>query len=411
MAIPAVWMNLNPAKGIAGTGEVPEPDLESLENDDWKKIRKEFELDKKQLFLNNGTMGPSPRVVTEAVVNSLREVDRTASYGGWETAIHEIARFFGALEEEICLTHNVTDGINIIAQGLPLKEGDELIISNQEHVGNALPWLARAQRDKLVVRVLDLTLPNDELLPALNKLIGERTRVIALPHIPCTNGRILPVEEIGVIAKENKLFYFLDGAHGPGMLDLDLGRMNCDFYATCTHKWMLGPKGTGFLFIRKDKLQSITPIFTGAYSDTGWNLIHGDPRIFGWAQVASRHLNGTQNRSLFDGVIAAIAFHEKIGKQKIAARIRELNDYLYSHIATITGIKIITPITERAGLCSFTFDSRDYLDFQRYCTDRNIVIRAVPENEVNAIRISTHIYNTTEEIDTFVRTLTEYLHA
>ncbi len=411
MAIPAVWMGLNPAKGTAGNREEVAPDPETPENNDWKKIRKEFELDKKQIFLNNGTIGPSPLVVTEAVVNSLREVDRTATYGGWETATNVIARFFGTLEEEICLTHNVTDGINIVAQGLPLKEGDEIIISNQEHVGNALPWLARAQRDKLVVRILDLTLPNEELLDALNKLILPRTRVIALPHIPCTSGRILPVEEIGVIAKEKNLFYFLDGAHGPGMLDLDLGRMNCDFYATCTHKWMLGPKGTGFLFIRKDKLPSITPIFTGAYSDTGWNLIDGDPRIFGWSQVASRHLNGTQNRSLFDGVVAAIAFHEKIGKQKIAARIRELNDHLYSHIATIRGIKIITPIVERAGLCSFTFDNRDYLDFQRYCVDRNIVIRAVPENEVNAIRISTHIYNSTEEIDTFVGTLTEYLHA
>lgn len=412
MAIPAVWMNLNPAKGNAAAEE---EDLSQLslpeKDDDWKKIRKAFELDKKQIFLNNGTIGPSPKVVTEAVVDSLRKVDREASYGGWEDATKVIARYFGALQEEICLTHNVTDGINIIAQGLPLKEGDEIIISNQEHAGNALPWLTRARHDKLVIQVLDLSLPEEELLDALKQLIHPKTRVIALPHIPCTTGRILPVHQIGQLAKENDLFYFLDGAHGPGMLDLDLASMNCDFYATCTHKWMLGPKGTGFLFIRKDKLQHITPIFTGAFSDTGWNLIDGNPRIIGWSDVASRHLNGTQNRSLFDGVIAAIAFHEQIGKQRIASRIRELNDHLYSHIATIKGIKIITPLQQRAGLCSFTFDSRDYMDFQRFCIERNIVVRAVPENEVNAIRVSTHIYNSTEEIDTFVRTLTDYLHA
>lgn len=370
-----------------------------------------FSLEKGRTFLNNGTMGPSPKPVVKAVMESMERVNSHAEYGGWDAAIDSIAKYFNAEPDEICLTHNVTDGINIIAQGLPLKAGDELIISNQEHVGNALPWLARAQRDGLQVKVLDLTLPDKELLEMLSGLIGPKTRVIALPHIPCTNGRITPVDEIGKIAREKGIFYFLDGAHGAGMLNLDFAQLNCDYYATCTHKWMLGPKGTGFLFIRKGSLDNIQPVFAGAYSDNGWNLIDGNPRIEGWSQKASRFFNGTQNKSLYAGVTAAIEFHAAIGKEVIAKRIRELNDHLYVQLEKIEGIQLITPKDQRAGICSFTFADKDFHDFQHFCMKRHIIIRIVPENEVNAIRVSTHIYNQKEEIDTFVATLKDFLNA
>jgi len=379
--------------------------------EDWSDIRDFFSLDKDLIFLNNGTMGPSPKSVTQAVIDSMNIVNSRARYGGWAKTNQVIADYFGAQEDEICLTHNVTDGINIIAQGLPLKAGDEVIVSNQEHVGNALPWLARARRDNLTIKVLDLTLEKNLLLETLEKMIGPKTRVIALPHIPCTNGRVIPAQEIGEIAKKHGLYYFLDGAHGPGMLDLDFSKMNCDFYATCTHKWMLGPKGTGFLFIRKEKLEEVTPVFAGAYSDDGWNLIDGNPRIDDWANKASRFFNGTQNRALYDGVIEAINFHQKLGKKKVSSRIKSLNDTLYQKLLTQDGIKVITPQDERAGIAAFTFNDLDYTKFQHFCIERNITIRIVPENEVNAVRVSTHIYNSFEEIDTFAQTLHDFLHA
>lgn len=401
LAGPALFIGANTsASGLHGNETVS----------DWESIRLQYPLDKNLVFLNNGTMGPSPYAVIEAVRLSMMEVDRQANYGGWFDVNTSISAYFHAEESEICLTHNVTDGINIVAQGLPLKKGDEIIISNHEHVGNALPWLARARRDKLVIKVLDLSLPTPELLTALKKLIGKRTRVIALPHVPCTTGRILPVKEIGVIARENELYYFLDGAHGAGMLALDFRELDCDFYATCTHKWLCGPKGTGFLYIKKEKLQELLPIFTGAFSDKGWNLTDGNPRILGWADEAKRHFNGTQNRSLYDGVKAAIEFQDRIGKEKVSAHIRELNDILYEQLIGINGIQILTPQEERAGMLSFRFDKKDYMEFQQLCQTRNVIIRAVPENDVNAIRLSTHIYNNPEEIGIFVELLKQYLH-
>jgi len=407
LAVPSILLDWNTAK--ASPQEILRPGILNPKAD-WSDIRDAFSLKKDLLFLNNGTMGPSPKTVTQAVIDSMEKVNSQAHYGGWAKTNKVIADYFGAQADEICLTHNVTEGINIIAQGLPLKAGDEVIVSNQEHVGNALPWLSRARRDKLTIKVLDLTLPKEKLLQTIEEMIGPKTRVIALPHIPCTNGRVIPAQEIGEIAKRHSLYYFLDGAHGPGMLDLDFSQMNCDFYATCTHKWMLGPKGTGFLFIRKDKLEDVTPVFAGAYSDTGWNLIDGNPRIDGWADNASRFFNGTQNKALYDGVIEAVGFHKKLGKKNIASRIRELNDRLYNKLEARDGIQLITPKNERAGIAAFTFNELDYIKFQPFCVERNIIIRVVPENEVNAVRVSTHIYNSFEEIDTFVATLHDFLH-
>src|SRR5690606_14532422 len=131
----------------------------------------------------------------------------------------------------------------------------------QEHVGNALPWLNRARVDGISLKVLDLTLPLEQMLKTLESYIGKNTKVIALPHLPCTTGRVMPVKEISAMAKRKGILKFVDGAHGPGMLDIDLHDLGCDFYASCCHKWLLGPKGTGFVYIKKEHLEKVDPKF------------------------------------------------------------------------------------------------------------------------------------------------------
>ncbi len=387
----------------------PDPDLQVNDPDEfWKLIRLNFPLDPEITFLNNGTMGPSPYSVLQAVQQEMLDVNQRASYGGWYPTGEKLAAYFGADPDEICLTHNVTEGINIIAWGLALKAGDEIIISNHEHVGNALPWLNRARRDQLIIKVLDYNLGDDELIKQLNKLINKKTKALALPHIPCTTGRVIPLDRIGTLAKEQNIPFFVDGAHGAGMLDLKLNELPCDFYATCTHKWMLGPKGTGFLYIKKESLELVDPSFVGGHSDTGWNVISDQPHIEGFQPKAARNFYGTQSRATFAGVNAAIEFHSGIGKQTIAARIRELNDHLYSGLEENAHITILTPKNSRAGVVSFTFKSKDYMDFYKHCQKKRVIIRAVPECDVNCIRVSTHIYNSKSEIDLFLKTLNDY---
>lgn len=384
------------------------PSQKSLaENPDfyWKSLRKSFPLKPEITFLNNGTMGPSPWPVIQASYLSDIEINDTAHYGGWNAAVKALAKFVNAEESEIALTHNVSEGINIIAQGLPLKSGDEIVVSNHEHVGNALPWLNRARIDKLTVKVLDYNLPDDKLLEQLDSLCSKKTKVIALPHIPCTNGRVYPINKFGELAKKYGAFFFVDGAHGAGMTKLDFSQLNCDFYASCSHKWMLGPKGTGFLYIRKDKLDSVNPRFVGGHSDSGWDVLSGNPHIDGWMPQANRFFYGTQNTSNYKGVVAAIDFLTAIGMDNVTSRIKELNDHLYKKLLEIDTITLLTPENAKAGIVSFKPQGKEYKDIYNRLMEQKIVIRAVPENNINCLRVSTHIYNSFEEIDSFVNAL------
>ena len=145
----------------------------------WKLVRASFPLSNKIAYLNNGTMGPSPYSVIEEQYKATLDVDTTGNYGGWEEAVPALAKFVGVDEDEICLTHNVTEGINIICWGLHLKKGDEVIITNHEHVGNALPWLNRAKVEGIVLKTVALANTAAQTLNNISALITKKTRVIA----------------------------------------------------------------------------------------------------------------------------------------------------------------------------------------------------------------------------------------
>lgn len=377
----------------------------------WNLIRELFPLRRDLIFLNNGTMGPSPYPILDKVNQASFINNEKASYGGWHEAVRSISDFFHADESEISLAHNVTEGINVIAQGLPLKAGEEIILSNHEHVGSALPWLNRARRSHLKIQVLDLNKSDADLLTDLERLCNSKTKVIALPHIPCTTGRILPLKEIGEIARRKGILYVVDGAHGAGLLSLDFRNMPCDFYISCCHKWMLGPKGTAFFWIRKDRLDIVEPFFVGGYSDTGWDMVPDkEPAIHGWATHANRFFYGTQNYSLYSGVIASIDFMRQCSFDLWQKRIYQLSALVDSELRKLDKVEILTPENARASMVSFRVPGKDYSKIQfQLQEDLNIIVRAVPENGVNCIRVSTHIYNTPNEIHRFVEGLSSFI--
>ena len=367
----------------------------------WKLVRASFPLSNKIAYLNNGTMGPSPYSVIEEQYKTTLDVDTTGNYGGWEEAVPALAKFVGVDEDEICLTHNVTEGINIICWGLHLKKGDEVIITNHEHVGNALPWLNRAKVEGIVLKTVALANTAAQTLNNINALITKKTRVIAVPHMPCTQGQVLPVKEICALAKEKGIYSFIDGAHGPGMLQLDLHDMGCDFYASCCHKWMLAPKGTGFLYVKKEKLDEVQARWVGGYSDTGWSLVENPTYLKGYVDTAHRFYYGSMSAPLFKGVVAAIDFHNTIGKEKIEARVKALANHFYTRLQNIDGVELLTPEEEksRAAIVGFKLKNMDYNEFQVITMQNKMRIRGVAENGLNSVRASFHIYNTFEESD------------
>jgi len=380
-----------------------ESTIAPLDEEFWALVRDQFPLRRDPLYLNNGTMGPSPYVVIDAVRTEMESVDREGKYGGWDDVRPKIARFVNAVPEEISLTHNVTEGINVVASGLPLKKGDEVLVTNHEHAGNAIPWLARARRDGIVVKAVPLASTASEILNRINDAITSRTRVIAVPHITCTTGQILPGREISALGHDRGLWVMLDGAHTPGMIPCDVKDLGCDFFATCGHKWMMGPKGTGFLVVRKEVMEVLEPSWVGGGVDTGWDVMKG---TLTYRSDAHRFDFASQSAALYVGLGAAVDFLYHLGMKNVSRRGEELAAGLRSELKKL-GKKIIVLTPEEPGafasILGFQLTSTPFDKLQPYLREKHrIITRMVPENGVNCTRVSTHIYNSEAEVHRLV---------
>jgi len=383
-----------------------------LGEDFWKQIRASFPLTRNRVYLNNGTFGPAPFPVSEAMNSCLEEINSSGEYGNFDQERTFLAKFLGVRTAELSLTHNTTEGINIMAWGISLKRDDEVILTTHEHVGSGLPWLNRAKLDGIVIRTFEPQDTQAKNLEAITKLINPRTRVIAVPHVTCTTGVVFPIKEISALARSKGIYTAIDGAHGAGTFDLNISELGCDFYAGCFHKWMLGPAGTGFLYVKEELIEELQAIQIGGYSDDGWDMTTIPPVLYGLNPTAHRYDYGTQSRALYVGAAAAAKYHLEIGKQKVESRIRELNDYLYLGLQSLgPKTQILTPEENesRIAMISFKSELKDFKELGIELAKEGFRIRQVPESRVNAIRISTHIYNSKAEIDSLLKAIERIL--
>ncbi|HLX12117.1 MAG TPA: aminotransferase class V-fold PLP-dependent enzyme, partial [Bacteroidota bacterium] len=232
-----------------------------------------------------------------------------------------------------------------------------------------------------------------------------QTRAIAIPHITCTIGQVFPVKEIAKLGHDKGLWVFFDGAHGPGTTMLDLHDMGCDFYASCGHKWMLGPHGTGFVYVKKEMLDVLRPQWVGAYSDLGWDLTVSPPEFKGYVPTAHRFDFGTQNAAIYIGLAAAVDFLYSIGMDNIVAHGNALATHLQQELLKLGDkVEMLTPTEDksRGFVVGFRMKNMDYQKFGELATKNNFRIRLVGESHLNSIRISTHVYNNMAEVDKFV---------
>lgn len=371
----------------------------------WAELRKKFPLMDSRVYLNNGTFGPSPQVVLDALKNSFVATNTSGEYGHIEPEREKLAAFVGIKTSEISLTHNTTEGINIMCWGLPLKAGDEVIITLHEHVGNALPWLNRAKLHGIVLKTFEPKATQAENLELIKGLVTSKTKVIAIPHITCTTGLVFPIKEISAFARGKGIFTAIDGAHGAGTIDLDLHDLGCDMYASSYHKWVLGPNGTGFLYVREGVLDQVQAYQVGAYSDLGWDLYQNPPEFKGYVPTAHRFDYGSQSLPMMRGAVAAAEFHEEIGKEKVEARIKELNQFLFDGLSEMGSmLDILSPAEPESRISMVTFKPKkmNYQEAAGLISKEGFRIRQVPESKLDAIRISAHIYNSKAEIDSFL---------
>ena len=371
----------------------------------WAQIRDRFPLTRSRTYLNTGGLGASPQVAIDAMqakTNALEEISEVGhSHELWAEIKEKAGLVLGCDGDEVAYTRNTTEGANIVCNGLRLKRGDEVITTTHEHVGNTVTWLARQKRDGIAVKTFTpSTASAAENIERIAALITPRTRALSISHVTCATGQVLPVKEIGALAAERDLWYFVDGAQAPGMLPVDVRAIGCHAYATSGHKWLLGPKGTGLLYVRKDALDDIEAKFVGAYSANGaWDMISTGE--FEFADTAQRFEYGTVNVPLFVGLGASMQFLLEIGIDNVWRRDHALGAALIAGLNEL-GVEVLSPQhpNEHSGIITFRTRNMSYGELQRFLANEfQLRTRGIYEGGLNGLRISLHLYNSFADVE------------
>ena len=370
----------------------------------WRAVRAHFPLRDAPLYLNCGGLGPTPQPVLDVMFKTMLRLQEHSETGYVliEPAREIVARFLGARADEICFVRNATEANSIVAAGLALRPGDEVIFESHAHPGGSFTWFNQAKERGVVVKLFDPDPAGPEAnLALIRALITPRTKVIQVSHITCTTGLVFPVRAIAALARERGVWFHIDGAQAVGMIPVDLAAIGCDSYAVCGHKWLGGPHESGVFFLRRDRLEQVAVTGIGAHSG---ELPHLPGRLAYRAETA-RHEYGTRNAATMVALAEAVCFQERIGVARIAAHGRALATHLLTELAEIDGITVLTPRHEelRAAMTTITHARADGQKFFTYLLKAHgLRCRPVTEQKLDAVRISTHVFNSVADCERIV---------
>ena len=382
------------------------PEAAATDEDFWAEIRRAFTIDTNQINLNSGSVSPAPRIVQEAERNALTIQNMSPSLWVDEYLIPQremlrtrLATLFGCDREELAITRNTTESLEIAQFGLPLMSGDEVLTTTQDYPSMLTAYRQRARRDGITLKMVPFPSPAsspDEIYDAMERAIGPRTKVLHFSHVTYTAGQIFPVQRLCRLARERGLYSVIDGAHAFAHFPFDGAELGCDVFGASLHKWLTAPFGNGLLYVRKGLIETIWPLTAAPES------LDGDIRKFeqiGTAPVANRNAIGE-----------AITFHEAIGAERKAARLRFLRERWMRQVADVPGVHLLTPDDpiQACALATMRIDGIGAAEL----TDRlqredkiHVRPRFVP-NEWEGIRVTPNVFSTTWEVDTFAAAIT-----
>ncbi len=372
------------------------------DDDAWAHVRPYFVLDPGISYMNNASLGMPPRAVVDAVAEGYRAISAEPLHGkhGLQEAIARrvrpgLAAMFGADVDEMSLTRNATEALHLQTIGLNLEPGDEVVITTQEHPAGHQPWMYRAARDGVSVREVFLPSPLEETEATLARFaeaIGPRTRAVSFCHVT-RGGHRYPVKALCALARERGLASLVDGAQAIGQFPIDLHDLGCDAYAASLHKWVLGPAGTGFLYVRSGARDRFASAFEPTRS----------------IETPGYEPGGTADFPVRAALATALDFVNALGLDRIEARCRFLSDYLKSRMEELPGCTILsgaTPDRSAPGSTIFELQGLNALDaVPRLEELAGTHIDEHQRDGHDAIRVSTHVYVTTAEIDRLVEGL------
>ncbi|MGC8747663.1 MAG: aminotransferase class V-fold PLP-dependent enzyme [Candidatus Kapaibacteriota bacterium] len=374
----------------------------------WYWIKQSFTVSPNILNLNNGGVSPQPKPVQEAFIRYNQISNEGPAYFMWrildqgrEPMRKKLAELAGCSPEEIAINRNTTEGMDTIILGLKLSAGDEVILSKQDYPNVINAWKYRESRDKIKLIWVDLHLPSenlDYLVNAYTSKFTPKTKVVNLTHMINWNGQILPVAEIASEARSKGIFVLVDGAHTFAHINFKIPDLNCDFFATSLHKWLCAPFGTGMLYIRKELIKEIPPLFPNDKPDSE------DIRKF--------ESLGTRSFPAEMAIADALNFHNLIGSKRKEERLRSLKNYWIEKLQVLNKVKIQTPLNEKfsCGLAIFSIQDKKPEEVADYLFAKHKIFTvAINWENINGVRITPHLYTTEDDLDRFVFAIKEYL--
>jgi selenocysteine lyase/cysteine desulfurase len=375
----------------------------------WRLVKAQFPLRDGVIPMNAANLCPAPRSVLDACTQAMRDVEgdvsfqNRAKYGELrEQARAKLAAYLNAAPDEIAIVRNTSEANNIIVGGLALGPGDEVLLFDENHPTNNVAWDVRAARHGFTVRRVKLETPpaaGDEILTAFRRALSPRTRALSFSDVSNVTGTRLPTKELCALARERGIYAHVDGAQTCGALRCDLRDLGCDSFSASAHKWLMGPKEAGVLFVRQERIAQIWPGVVGV----------------GWGSTAETEARGARkfetlgqrNDALVAAVGTTIDFHQAIGADAIEARVLQLAGAVREGLLALSGVQPVTPTAPgvSAGVVIVRIDGRD----NRQLYERLYREHGVAAAATGGLRFSPHIYNTLADIEHTVKSVAQLL--
>jgi len=399
----SAFRHLFAAEPIAG----PRPAVSVAEDETyWREIQRAFDLDRTMVNLNNGGCSPAPTHVLEQMIRDLRFSNELPVDHMWrviepriESVRRDLAQDFGCDPEEMAITRNASEANETMIFGLDLKKGDEVVMTTLNYPRMQNAWRQRERREGIVMKRVKIETPvksDDSFVEQIAAAITPRTRVIEVMHISFQTGYIAPVRRIVDLAKPKGIQVFVDGAHAYAHFPFTRDELGCDYYGTSLHKWLHAPIGTGFLYVRRDKIKSLWPLMAGG--------VDQEDNVRKYEEI------GTHPAANHNAIAVAIAFNRGIGIERKIARLRYLRDrWAKQLLAASPRVKMLTAIgpTMSGAIGVFGVEGMDMAKLGGWLMSKhNIVTTPLVNDEFQGMRITPSIYTTVDEIDLFADRVT-----
>ncbi|TVP58467.1 MAG: aminotransferase class V-fold PLP-dependent enzyme [Gemmatimonadales bacterium] len=385
----------------AFAGDDRPPSEAALDEPLWREVQSAFRVDRSLVNLNNGGVSPAPGVVQDAMARYLAFSNEAPVRTMWrvlepqkEGIRQRLARNFGCDPEEMAITRNASEGLQICQFGFDLEPGDQVLTTDQDYPRMLTTFEQRARREGIELVTFPIPVPAedpDEIVRRFEERITDRTRLILMCHMINITGQILPVKPVVEMARARGIPVIVDGAHAYAHFDFDHADLGCDYYATSLHKWLFAPFGTGFLHVRRERIEDLWPLMASPES------LDGDIRKF--EEI------GTHPAPNYLAIGAALTFHEGIGAARKEARLVYLRDRWARELLAENRVRLHTSLEPgfAAGIATVEIDGLPPAELAGWLWDRHrIIVTPIGHPDCPGLRISPSVYTTTEELDRFV---------